>query len=154
MLGAMSARVCSLALLCGSLACGGAAFGPEDADAIRSVMQRQQSAWNAGDIETFMQGYHRRPDVVFTSGGKIRKGWEETLAAYRSRYVEGDAQMGTLTFSDLEVEGLGPTSAVVLGHWRLTDTPQAGHGVFTLVFTEENGQWAIRHDHSSAEDTP
>lgn len=98
-----------------------------------------------------MDGYHRRPDVVFTSGGNIRRGWEATLAAYRTRYVEGDAKMGTLSFSDLEVQPLGAEAAVVLGHWALRDTPQAGHGVFSLVFTESDDRWAILHDHSSAE---
>ena len=150
----MSVRASTLAAACICLlspACRDDAFGPEDAAAIRSVMNAQQLAWNAGDIDAFMQGYHRQPEVVFTSGGKIRKGWEATLAAYRKRYVEGDAKMGTLSFSDLEIQQLGPGAAVVLGHWELTQTPQAAHGVFSLVFTEVDEQWAILHDHSSSE---
>lgn len=150
----MSARASLLAAVCLCLfpsGCRDAAFGPEDAAAIRSVMDAQQLAWNAGDIEAFMHGYHERADVVFTSGGKIRKGWEATLTAYRKRYVEGDAKMGTLAFSDVDVQELGPGAAVVLGHWELSETPQAGHGVFSLVFTEANGRWAILHDHSSSE---
>ncbi|MGH1345498.1 MAG: YybH family protein [Nannocystales bacterium] len=131
--------------------CKDAAFGPEDATAIRSVMDAQQAAWNAGDIDAFMQGYHQQSDVVFTSGGKIRKGWQATLTAYRERYVEGDAKMGALAFSDLEIQELGPGAAVVLGRWELSETPQAGHGVFSLVFTKAQGQWAILHDHSSSE---
>lgn len=114
-------------------------------------MDAQQTAWNAGDIDAFMLGYHQQPDVVFTSGGNIRKGWEATLTAYRKRYIEGDAKMGTLSFSDLEVQPLGPGAAVVLGHWELTQTPQAGKGVFSLVFTEVDERWAILHDHSSSE---
>ncbi len=134
-----------------SAACRDAAFGPDDEAAIRAVMDAQQKAWNAQDIDAFMTGYHARPDVVFTSGGRIRRGWDATLTAYRTRYVEGDAKMGTLSFSGLEIQGLGPTAAVVLGHWALSDTPQAGHGVFSLVFTEEDGHWGILHDHSSSE---
>lgn len=152
MLGAvMSARSVALVLSCVlPSACSQAAFGPDDEAAIRAVMDTQQAAWNAGDIETFMAGYHQRPDVVFTSGGAIRRGWDATLSAYRTRYIEGDAQMGTLDFSDLDVQPLGDSAAVVLGHWALRDTPQAGHGVFSLVFTEEDGAWKILHDHSSA----
>jgi len=150
----MSVRASLLAAACLCLfspGCRDAAFGPEDATAIRSVIDAQQAAWNAGDIDAFMQGYHQQPDVVFTSGGKIRKGWQATLTAYRKRYIEGDAKMGTLAFSDLEVQGLGPGAAVVLGRWELTETPQAGHGVFSLVFTEADERWAILHDHSSSE---
>ena len=149
---AMSARSSALLLLCVlSTACTNAAFGPDDEAAIRAVMDAQQTAWNAGDIDTFMAGYHQRPDVVFTSGGKIRRGWDATLKAYRTRYIDGDAEMGTLDFSDLDIQPLGDSAAVVLGHWMLTDTPQAAHGVFSLVFTEERGAWKILHDHSSAE---
>ncbi|MBV1857756.1 MAG: nuclear transport factor 2 family protein [Nannocystaceae bacterium] len=133
------------------LGCGNAAFGPEDATAIRSVMDAQQASWNAGDVDAFMQGYHQQSDVVFTSGGKIRKGWEATLTAYQERYVEGDAKMGTLAFSDVEIQPLGPGAAVVLGRWKLTETPQAGQGVFSLVFTEVGDRWAILHDHSSSQ---
>lgn len=132
------------------MACKQEAFGPQDAEAIRAVLDAQQAAWNAGDIEAFMQGYHQRSDVVFTSGGKIRRGWQDTLTSYRTRYVEGDHEMGRLDFADLEIQGLGPEAAVVLGHWALTDTPEAGEGVFTLVFTEHQGRWGIAHDHSSA----
>ena len=147
----MSIRVPALVLVSTLVACRkDAAFGPDDEAAILAVMHAQQEAWNAGNVEAFMEGYHRRPDVVFTSGGKIRRGWQETLTAYRTRYVEGDAEMGTLSFSDLEVQPLGPEAAVVLGHWALSDTPQAGGGVFTLVFTEAEGQWGILHDHSSS----
>ncbi len=131
-------------------ACGADTFTSDDAAAIRATMQAQQTAWNAGDIDAFMTGYHATDEVVFTSGAKIRRGYNATLAAYRNRYVDGDAKMGTLAFSDLEITGLSATSAVVLGHWALTDTPQAGGGVFSLVFTEVDGVWKIVHDHSSA----
>ena len=148
----MSVRI--LVLLCVSFsgaACHkDAAFGPEDEAAILAVLHAQQEAWNAGNVEAFMEGYHRRPDVVFTSSARIRRGWEETLTAYRTRYVEGDAKMGALSFSGLEVQPLVAEAAVVLGRWALSETPQAGEGVFTLVFTEADGHWGILHDHSSA----
>ncbi len=145
--GGVSRLVIAAALLAG---CGREAFGPRDAEAIQGVLDAQRAAWNAGDIERFMEGYHRRSDVVFTSGAKIRRGWDATLESYRARYVEGDHAMGTLEFADLEIQGLGPDAAVVLGHWSLTGTPEAGAGVFSLVFTQEDGRWAIVHDHTSA----
>jgi len=99
-----------------------------------------------------MAGYHRRPEIVFTSGAQIRRGWDETLAAYRKKYVEGDA-MGHLEFEDIELQPIGPDGAVALGRFVLTETPQASKGVFSLVFTREQGSWGIVHDHSSASDS-
>lgn len=116
---------------------------------ILAVLARQKDAWNRGDIQAFMQGYHRSPDIVFTSAGKIRRGWDETLASYEQKYVSGDA-MGHLEFRDVELQPVGPSGAVALGKWQLTETPKAGEGVFTLVFVRDaDGRWAIVHDHTS-----
>lgn len=119
--------------------------------AIRGVLDEQRAAWNRGDLEAFMTGYHRRPDIVFTSGAQIRRGYDAALQSYATRYDSGDAKMGTLEFRDVEITGLGPDAGLAMGRFVLTDTPQAGSGVFTLVFTREQGRWGIIHDHSSAQ---
>jgi uncharacterized protein (TIGR02246 family) len=144
---------CSLAVLTFvaalSTGCPRPSFEPTDEAAIVDVLHTQQEAWNRGDLEAFMQGYHRDPEVVFTSSAKIRRGYDATLTSYRKRYVEGDAKMGTLEFSDLEVTGLGPDAALAFGRFELTGTPQESTGVFSLVFTRRQGRWGIIHDHSS-----
>ena len=71
----------------------------------------------------------------------------------RDRYLKkyGDrAEMGTLTFSDLEIEQLGPDSAVALGRWELKRTNDNPHGRFTLIFRHTPDGWRIVHDHTSA----
>jgi ketosteroid isomerase-like protein len=59
--------------------------------------------------------------------------------------------MGHLDFEILDVRGLGDDGAVVLGRWRLTDTPEAGAGVFSLAFLRTGEGWRIVHDHTSAD---
>jgi ketosteroid isomerase-like protein len=125
-----------------------AAITPADEAAIHAVLARQQAAWNRGDIQAFMQGYHRRPDIVFTSGGNVRRGFGETLAAYETKYGSGDT-MGRLDFTDVTLQSVGADGAVALGRYSLTDTPRASTGVFSLVFTQEGGRWGIVHDHTS-----
>lgn len=120
----------------------------EDEAEIRAVLERQKDAWNRGDIQAFMQGYHRSPDIVFTSAGKVRRGWDETLASYEQKYVAGDA-MGHLEFRDVQLQPVGADGAIALGRWQLTETPKAGEGVFTLVFARHDGAWGIVHDHTS-----
>jgi ketosteroid isomerase-like protein len=41
--------------------------------------------------------------------------------------------------------------AVVLGRWRLTETPNAGSGVFSVVLERRPEGWRIIHDHTSAD---
>lgn len=129
-------------------ACGETGYDSQDEIAIRGVLDAQAQAWNRGDIDGFMAGYHDRVDTVFTSSGNIRNGFEATLAGYRKRYVDGGDKMGTLSFNEVSVRGLGPKAALVYGRWKLTDTPEAGGGVFSLVFEDKNG-WKIIHDHTS-----
>jgi len=120
--------------------------------AIRAVLQSQAEAWNHHDLELFMQGYWRSPDLTFFSGTSETKGWEPTLERYRRSYQSEGHAMGTLSFSDLQVESLGADSAFVRGKFQLVmpDGKQP-HGVFTLVFRKFAEGWRIIHDHTCAE---
>ena len=116
---------------------------------IRAVLSKQQEAWNHGDIDGFMNGYERAETTVFVSGDEVTRGWQTVRNRYFKKY--GDrAKMGTLTFSDLEIEPLGPDSAVTLGRWDLKRANDNPHGRFTLVFRHTPDGWRIVHDHTSA----
>jgi beta-aspartyl-peptidase (threonine type) len=120
---------------------------------ISSVLQQQVAAWNRHDLEGFMAGYCKSPDLTFFSGATVTRGWEPTLERYRQRYQANGAAMGTLDFSELVIEQLGPDSAFVSGHWKLSmpDGKQP-HGLFTLVLRKFPEGWRIVHDHSSGVD--
>ena len=132
------------------MACSGCVGVREHAfepDEIRAVLDRQASAWNRGDIATFMDAYDRSPQLTFSSSGKVTRGWQPTLDNYYQRYPTREA-MGHLTFSELEVTKLGDAAALVLGRWDLDRGDPVG-GVFTLVFRRAAGRWVIIHDHTS-----
>jgi uncharacterized protein (TIGR02246 family) len=116
---------------------------------IRPVLRAQQEAWNRGDIDSFMNGYARDETTVFVSGDEVRRGWQTVHDRYLSKYNDR-AKMGTLTFSDLEIEQLGPDSALALGRWELKRTSDNPHGRFTLIFRKTPDGWRIVHDHTSA----
>lgn len=116
-----------------------------------TVLYQQAAAWNAGDIEEFMEGYWRSPNLTFSAGGKITRGWEPTLEHFRTAYPDR-ATMGNLTFSDLEVTQLCPDAALVLGRWRLEGAKPAS-GAFSLTMRHIDGRWVIVHDHTSRDAT-
>jgi beta-aspartyl-peptidase (threonine type) len=126
-------------------------FRPEDVQQITGLLERQRLAWNRGDLPGYMEGYARSPALVFTSGAKIRRGWQATMDAYQRRYGGDRRGMGLLHFAKVEVQNVGPDGAVALGRWRLTDTPQAGSGVFSVVLERRPEGWRIVHDHTSAD---
>ena len=131
------------------------ALGKERAQlqaAIKHVLVSQVEAWNHGQLEAYMNGYWRSPDLTFYSGGTVTKGWEPTLERYRRRYQSGGNQMGHLDFQDLEIDLLSRRSAVVMGKWQLTmKDGKTPHGLFTLIFKRFPEGWRIVHDHTSAE---
>ena len=117
---------------------------------IRAVMDAQVSAWNKGDIEGFMDGYWRSPDLEFYSGATVTRGWDATLARYQKNYQSEGKEMGTLDFSDLDIHTNSSGVAWVSGKWHLKmkDGSDKG-GLFTLIFHKMPNGWKIIHDHTS-----
>lgn len=119
--------------------------------AIVRVLEDQATAWNRGDLEGFMTGYWKSPELVFTSGGSVRRGWQITYEKYRERYGTAPETMGQLTFSDIEIHPLAADAAWVLGRWQLRMESGNPGGVFTLVMRQVQGDWLVVHDHTSSE---
>jgi len=122
----------------------------QKADAIRKVMNAQVAAWNKGDLEGYMDGYWRSPDLEFYSGTTITKGWDATLERYKKRYQQGGNEMGKLDFSELAIHTNPSDIAWVTGKWHLKmkDGSDRG-GLFTLIFRKTATGWKITHDHTS-----
>ena len=123
----------------------------DDAAPVRGLLNAQVEAWNRGDLEGFMAGYWRSPELVFCSGATLLKGWDATLERYRKRYQADGQEMGQLRFESLEVLMLGPEGAAARGeYWLRTKDGREPHGRFTLVLRRLDGAWRIVHDHTSS----
>jgi uncharacterized protein (TIGR02246 family) len=125
-----------------------------DENAIRAVLNDQTAAWNAGDLDRFMQGYEDSPQTTFI-GRTIRHGHSDVLAYYKKNYPS-KAKMGSLTFTDIDVRMLCPSDAVVTGRFKLT-FPETGApeqtGIFSLVWAKTSAGWKVLLDHTSAAPT-
>jgi len=116
---------------------------------IRNVLDEQVAAWNDGSLTGFMDGYWQSDSLRFASGGNIRTGWDETLAAYERGYPDR-AAMGTLAFGDLDIQVLSPDWAMVFGHWMLEREQDRPSGFFTLLMQRRTEGWRVVHDHTSS----
>ena len=116
---------------------------------IRGLLTRQASDWNHGNIDRYMEGYWKSESLLFTSGGKVRRGWRETLEKYRKSY-DSKAKMGVLRFADLEIHLVSAASAWVFGRWELERKTDRPGGVFTLVLRKFSDGWKVVHDHTSS----
>lgn len=128
----------------------GAASDERDGDrtAIRKILEAQQNNWNQGNVDAFLEGYWRSPDLTFSGSGGIARGWDGVLARYKKNYPDR-ASMGQLDFSGLEFHFLGRDAALVLGHWHLAGERGDIGGVFSLVWQRFPEGWRIIHDHTS-----
>lgn len=118
-----------------------------EANAIRSVLDKQVVDWNRGDMEAFAAGYKNSPDILFI-GSRISRGYAQMLDTYRKNYSTKE-KMGLLNFSELEVQPLDEHFATVTGHFHLERTAAGGgnaDGHFLLVFEKTRDGWKIVRD--------
>ncbi len=122
----------------------------QDVARIEERMAAQETAWNAGDLEGFMEPYWKSDSLLFVGSRGPSFGWDTTLANYRKSYPDA-AAMGKLTFGVEGIEPAGPHHALMLGSWRLDRTGEFEplSGWFSLVWARRDDDWVIIRDHSS-----
>lgn len=145
----------AIVLLVLSTACTAAPAPAPEPDAVtgvKAVWTAQANAWNRGDLEGFMAGYWKSPDLVFFSNGTSTRGWQATLDRYHARYQTGGAQMGALDFPELDIVTLGADAALARGRWRLKmPDGKESSGMTSVIFRRLPEGWRIVHDHSSSD---
>lgn len=124
------------------------------ADAVRGVLTEQVAAWNKGDLDRFMGTYWDSDELTFYSGGTVTKGRKAVAERYRKIYQAEGKEMGKLTFSDMEVQALGPDTAMARARWKLVTSKETFEGLFTLILRKFPDGWKIVHDHTSRADPP
>ncbi len=115
---------------------------------ILKVMQKQQAAWNNGDLEGFMQGYWKSDSLLFIGSKGPNYGWQKILDNYKKSYPNKE-KMGNLEFSDIKVKPLGKNYAQVMGRWKLKRTTDEPNGIYTLIFQKFRDGWKIISDHTN-----
>ena len=138
----------ALCLLIGCTSPSSTEFSGSDEVAIRKVLATQQAAWNSGDIDEFMSGYHRSDSMQFVGKDRINFGWQTTLDNYKRKYPDTVA-MGKLKFEVLRMNPVSADAAFLTGTYYLKRSIGDASGIFTLVFRKIEGEWVIVYDHTA-----
>ena len=144
-------RVWTMGILAATLALPVAASGQSEASAIQTMMQKSAADWNRGDIDAFATSYKNSPDILFL-GKTISRGYAGMLATYKEHYPTRE-KMGTLVFSQLQVQPLDELFATTTGHFHLERTAAGGgnaDGYFLLVLEKTKNGWKIVRDDTTA----
>ena len=121
----------------------------KDSLGIMSVMSLQQDAWNNGDIDSFMQGYLKSEELVFSGKSGPIYGWENTRKRYYSSYPNTQI-MGKLNFTVKKIRLISLNSAYLIGEYYLKRSTEDSYGHFTLLWKKVDDNWLIVSDHTSA----
>lgn len=120
----------------------------KDAQAILQLLSKQETAWNEGNINQFMDGYWENDSLVFVGKNGLTYGYNNTLSNYKKNYPD-KTYMGQLKFTILSMQPLGKQFYSIIGKWELFRTVGNLSGHYTLLLKKINGQWKIVSDHSS-----
>lgn len=119
----------------------------KDKTEILNVLDQQQKAWNAFDLESFMQGYWKSDDLKFYGSNGVTFGWHNTLLNYQKRYPSKE-DMGELNFTIDVVSNIEKDSYYVMGKYHLIRNIGDAQGTFMVIFKKINGKWKIIADSS------
>ena len=123
-------------------------FAQKDELLIRNLLDKQTSAWNRGDLTSFMDGYWENDSLMFIGKSGVTYGWTNILNNYKKGYPDTTA-MGQLSFNILSVKKLSKKYYYVVGKWMLKRSIGDISGHYNLLFKKIDGHWAIIADHSS-----
>jgi hypothetical protein len=120
----------------------------KNAQKILGILEKQDAAWNRGDIDAFMEGYWESDSLKFIGKSGVTYGYTNTLNNYKKGYPD-TAAMGKLSFHIIKVEKLSTRYYSVVGKWFLKRSIGDVGGHYTLLFRRIKGKWVIVQDHSS-----
>ena len=122
---------------------------PLDISIVNAKMSQQESSWNKGSINEFMNLYWKSDSLTFTGKNGVQYGWQNTLDNYLKSYPD-KAQMGTLKFTTIRIQQIDLNTITVLGKWELLRENLIDlNGYYSLIWQKKNNQWVIISDHSS-----
>lgn len=119
-----------------------------DETLISTLLNGMARAWCEGDIEVMFASYWRDAGLRYANGAAVVRGFDAVCDNFRGRFSDR-ATMGQLSFSELEVEKLGPDVATAFGRWHIEREAGPAEGLFTLVLKRMGGRWLITSDHAS-----
>ena len=125
--------------------------GPDLAEQVASLLDRQAAAWNAGDLDGFMSAYSPSPTTTYIGSTGLIEGYDGIRERYAPGFAEG-AERDSLRFEALRVREVEERVGVATARYVLErEGAVTSTGPFTLVLLNVEGAWLIVHD-QSAED--
>ena len=116
---------------------------------VTTMFERSASAWNRGDLDTFMTDYLPGDRTTYVTSKGVIHGPAAIRARYAPRFAPGGMH-DSLSFEGIEVDPLAPDVINVIAYYVLMRGDSlVARGPTSLVMVREDGRLRIVHDHSS-----
>lgn len=120
----------------------------QDTLQIIDVLTTQRNAWNDGDIDGYMAGYHHSDSLKFITRHGVRMGYDSIASRYKRAYPNKE-KMGHLEFTRLQCHPISQVPRIyqVTGNWKIIGKDSAS-GNFSLLMQKFDREWKIIVDHT------
>ncbi|HWX34239.1 MAG TPA: nuclear transport factor 2 family protein [Steroidobacteraceae bacterium] len=120
---------------------------------VKAVLDCSMAAWNAGDLNAFLDCYENSPHTSYLTSDQIVVGYAEIEKLYAERFATvSAARRGILSMSLSRVVPLSADHSLAIGRYMLSRDESnggSGDGVFSLVLRRTPVGWRIAADHTS-----
>jgi len=138
----------SLKILVAVIIFAGVVF-PNPVSGVKTALDGQVAAWNAGDLEKAMAFYWNSPKMLWVSRAGIEKGYAPVLEGYRKDFSD-KAKMGVYTYEPLHIEELSKRSVYYVFRWKIElNGKKLMGGISSQVWKKIGGRWLITAEHAS-----
>ena len=111
---------------------------------VTKVLLQQESAWNKGDLDSYLSHYKDAADTQAILAGPVH-GLQNIRSAYHLSFSNKES-MGQLQQTEIEVRALGEDHALVTGHYHLQRPRKNGgdtDGLFVEVLEKTKAGWQV-----------
>ncbi len=111
-----------------------------------SILKKQESDWNNGDLKGFMAAYWNSDTLMTVTIRGVQYG-KDRLEKYLNRTFPDSASMGQLQYNVIHIELIGESDALLTGKWLRKNEKKFRGGYFSILLRKLNSRWVIISEH-------
>src|SRR5258708_4356546 len=119
----------------------------KDEMGVRANFQQGLEAWNAGDLDRYMDTYNKSDSILFINKSLIAYGWKDANETFRKAFPSRES-MGRLTYDIKVVKRLSKDFWLVVGSFHVDRGKDSFGGNFSDLIQKVKGKWKVVVDHS------
>jgi uncharacterized protein (TIGR02246 family) len=121
------------------------------AQEVYAVVSHQIDAWNAHDIEAYLETFEKSASMVAVEDGAVIVGWQDFHDKWVRAFHDSNV-MGHAALSRVQIKMTSADTAFVLAHYTVSfgQSPHVVVGVDTSTMRRSNGVWHIIYGHTTS----